>query len=1147
LCTHRISVGACDSVGCFMRRRERELRRRGIGVAVLAAGALAVAVPGAAAAPRLQRPPGARPKLDVRAGERARVPAATRAARGALGRRLGIEGVVATDPVGGGLRGLLRTDGFLSGPRAGGPATVALDFVRAHATAFGMTAAALDALRLTARSRSSHGVSHLIWVPTSHGVPAYDSQLRVHVAADGRVIAASGPPLGGLRIASATPRLSAAQALAIAQRDVGAPAGFPAARSTSPGAERTTAFSNGDRASLVALDAPSGDRLAWRVTVQGRDPYVYDEAIDADSGELLVRHPLTDFASSAHVFSYHPGAASGGTAQAVDLTPYLNPSATILTGPFAHAYADPNDDGDGTDGPPVEVPPSSGTDWEYPQTLFLPGIGQHCSPFGLAPGICTWDGTTPATEATNRDQVTTQLFFFVSNFHDWLKAAPIGFDDASANFEVGGAGGNDPVKAESDDSILAASPNLNNANMSTPGDGQSPTMQMYLFNADAGFPAVNGGDDASVVYHEYTHGLSNRLVDPVNAFGLDANQSGAMGEAWSDWYAMDYLVAHGFVFDTAGDGEVVVGEYVTGDTEHGIRSQPLDCAVGSGAAACGGSVTAGHDGGFTYADLGHVTGYNASTPAFEVHADGEIWGELLWDLRKALGATTARMLITDALRLSPLFPSFLDQRNALLAADQLDDAGAHHDEIWQLFAARGMGFAARTTSSNATRAVASFATPALAAPHATDIDDGAPLGDGDAVAEPGEAVRLSVALEDPGLQDLTNVHATLTSDDPGAVVGQADADYGTIAAGSSGASATAFTVTLTTALACGAHVPFTLHVASDEGTVDLPVEVALGSGSTTFSSSAPPGLSIPDGNPTSGRTSTLTVPSSGRVDHLRATLTVSHTFVGDLTVQLTSPSGKSIDLLERPGFGEFGSDDHWAGPVTFADDAGSSIQEIGDGGTLSGPYVPDEPLSSFAGEDRAGTWTLRITDAATPDAGTLNGWSIDTDQPACDVAAPVTPPPPPPPPPPGGGGSTTGSGTATPPSSATGGIATPPAARVSRATRRARLDRRNRFAYVFHATPAGLRGTIRFVLPKRRHARALLLGRARFTTTPSGRVRVVIRLRGTALRRLRTLRSATVTVTIALGGRRFVLPLRLSAPRPPGGRLAAAPPGAHRG
>ena len=39
---------------------------------------------------------------------------------------------------------------------------------------------------------------------------------------------------------------------------------------------------------------------------------------------------------------------------------------------------------------------------------------------------------------------------------------------------------------------------------------RAPQMQMYLFGGPR--HDVNGGDDAEIVYHEYTHGLSNRLV-----------------------------------------------------------------------------------------------------------------------------------------------------------------------------------------------------------------------------------------------------------------------------------------------------------------------------------------------------------------------------------------------------------------------------------------------------------------------------------------------------------------------------------------------------------------------------------------------------------------------------------------------------------
>ena len=69
---------------------------------------------------------------------------------------------------------------------------------------------------------------------------------------------------------------------------------------------------------------------------------------------------------------------------------------------------------------------------------------------------------------------------------------------------------------------------------------------MYLFATNPSgtftFRNINGGDDAGTVWHEYTHGLSNRLVTNDDGSGaLSTPHGGAMGEAWSDWYALDFL------------------------------------------------------------------------------------------------------------------------------------------------------------------------------------------------------------------------------------------------------------------------------------------------------------------------------------------------------------------------------------------------------------------------------------------------------------------------------------------------------------------------------------------------------------------------------------------------------------------------------
>jgi len=1148
----------------------------------VAIGALALgAVP--AAAITASTGSGARPQLDVRAGERAAVPADVRAARHALAERLGIEAHVSTDPVGGGVRVLDRTNGFLSGPHAGDAADIALAYARAHADVFGLRGIDIAALRLTQRATSNDGVTHLTWVPVDGGVPAYDSALRVHVTRDGRIVAASGPPLGGLSLPTTTPRLTASQALAIAQGDVGAKATLPRA-ATGAGPEHATTFSNGDRASLVAFEFPGGDRLAWRVTVAGKDPYVFDEVVDAATGDVLARHSLTDFASSASVFDYHPGAASGGTQHVVDITSWLAASATTLTGPNVHAYADPDHDDDFAQAG-EEIGPSAGSNWLYLQTLVPPASGQFCSSFS---GICTWDGVNFGSEATNRAQATTQVFYYVNVFHDWLAQDPIGFTDVWGNFEVGGFSGDDPVLAEADDGG-----SFDNADMTTPPDGSSPRMQMYLFKRlpDAPWPAVNGADDASIVYHEYTHGLSNRLIGDGN--GLNANQSAAMGEAWSDWYALDYLVANGFVADTGADGEVVVGEYATDDGVRGIRFQPLDCSVGSGDAACGGSAVAGHSGGFTYADLGRIGGFDVSSPSFEVHDDGEIWSETLWDVRKAVGPATARELITNAMRLSPLDPSFLDERDAILLADQIVDGGVNHDRLWQLFATRGMGFGARTSSPNATRARASFATPHLVESVATGYDDSGAFGDGDLVAEPGEVLRFALRLGNPGVVDLTNVHGTLTSATPGVSVVVPDADFGVIFAGGGEVNATDYVLTLAPGLACGSQVQLTLHVTSSQGSFDVPLVISLGAGDSVFSSSDVP-RAIPDNLPTGGAVSALGVPSGGRIDDLRVTVNVSHTFVGDLHAWLTSPAGTRVDLLEQPNFSRV----DWSGPITFDDGVFDSIQEIPTSGpALSGSYRPNERLATFAGQDRAGTWRLRIADNESGDVGTLNGWSIDTDQPTCStsstlpsattgdatgvstsgatLAGAIDP----------GGAETTyrfeygtttayGQTTATASAGAGSGAVGESAAvsALAAATtyhfrivafregiqvaagadrtfttiaptplrltpsvrfrmRRARVNARGVFVFAFDAT-AGLRGSIRFKLPKHGRTRAITFGRRSFTVPGNGRVRLRIKLSRRALAQLRKRHRATVRVTVVLGGRSFRSRLTLVAPRP---------------
>jgi len=112
-----------------------------------------------------------------------------------------------------------------------------------------------------------------------------------------------------------------------------------------------------------------------------------------------------------------------------------------------------------------------------------------------------------------------------------------------------------------------------------------------------------------------------------------------------------------------------------------------------------------------------------------------------------------------------------------------------------------------------------------------------------------------------------------------------------------------------------------------------------------------PGIQIPDNKP-EGATSTLNVPLSGKVKELKLTLDITHTWIGDLTVSLISPSGVSVMIHNRSG----GSKDNIIG--TF--DASTTAD-----------------MRMFAGASIQGTWTVIAVDHAGQDIGKLNRWALE--------------------------------------------------------------------------------------------------------------------------------------------------------------------------
>ena len=139
-------------------------------------------------------------------------------------------------------------------------------------------------------------------------------------------------------------------------------------------------------------------------------------------------------------------------------------------------------------------------------------------------------------------------------------------------------------------------------------------------------------------------------------------------------------------------------------------------------------------------------------------------------------------------------------------------------------------------------------------------------------------------------------------------------------------------------------------------------------------------------------TDVITVPDTFEVASIRVELVdFAHTWAGDVAVSLEAPNGASVDLVNRIGvFGGsgFGSPANYGGTYWFYDgaigDLWATAGPLGDSDTIpGGDYFATtvegnvSTMNSLAGQSAAGDWTLRITDSAGGDSGSLGKWKLD--------------------------------------------------------------------------------------------------------------------------------------------------------------------------
>ncbi|MBK7871849.1 MAG: proprotein convertase P-domain-containing protein [Saprospiraceae bacterium] len=111
-------------------------------------------------------------------------------------------------------------------------------------------------------------------------------------------------------------------------------------------------------------------------------------------------------------------------------------------------------------------------------------------------------------------------------------------------------------------------------------------------------------------------------------------------------------------------------------------------------------------------------------------------------------------------------------------------------------------------------------------------------------------------------------------------------------------------------------------------------------------------------------------------------LDISHSWVGDLQVSLSSPGGKSVRLFDRPGVPNdlFGCDGRNV-QASFDDKADNTAEQLettcNDNPGIEGSYQPLDPFALLAGEPAIGIWTLSVEDFVPEDGGSLDAWSLE--------------------------------------------------------------------------------------------------------------------------------------------------------------------------
>jgi hypothetical protein len=624
---------------------------------------------------------------------------------------------------------------------------VARQFLRHNKALFHLTRADVHRLILVNDAALGQSGGHAVLFQQRFGTLPAEPDGLVAVGVNGGTVTYLSSSIAGSLAAPLPPTIDAESAVRTAAANVGRPVSSSDVTRTG-GAGRRDDFrvkgmSGPVEARLVAVPTTTaGARAAYAVTLMdsdGADTLGVQSYVDARTGQVLFRDDLVDYLADPSKWKAFPAnppldystsdtrqlwcwEASDPGCQRIlnnpasplawDINPATGTSFETTNGNNSFAVQKWNTNNGNAVGT-VFATSRPGRDYTYDWTNQW--LEQRCNP--------TTTFTSP--QANDIDAALANLFAMHNRMHDfsyYLGFTEANFNMQRDNFGKGGLG-SDPEQGNGQaGGVVGGSPGFqsrNNANQGTGRDGLPPVTNMFLWQPVAGafYPrCVDGDYDMSVIGHEYTHAISNRMVAGPNS-GIQGFQGQSMGESWGDLNGGEYLLENGYV-PTGTENPYAVGAYVTQNPIRGIRDYAMN------------------DSPLNYSDLG----FDLTGP--EVHADGEIWNAVNIDIRQAMNAkydatfpsSDAALqqscadgitpvdqcpgnrrwiqLVYDSLLLiASGNTTMLIARDAMLAADATRFGGANQDLIWNVFAGRGFGELASTTGGGDSEAIPSFESP----------------------------------------------------------------------------------------------------------------------------------------------------------------------------------------------------------------------------------------------------------------------------------------------------------------------------------------------------------------------------------------------------------------------------------------------------